>query len=68
MANNTGKATSNRTPQWRNGEHAQVRCVNCQHVYDVDGLDPELRCPKCNHTDWVPLAPASGERVQRPSN
>lgn len=61
--NNTGKATSTRTTS---PDKIAVRCANCDTRYDVDALDPEMRCPKCNSSEWVSDAPNSGERNQIP--
>ena len=61
--NNTGKATSTRTTS---PDRIAVRCASCDTRYEVDALDPEMRCPNCNSSEWVSDAPNSGERNQIP--
>jgi len=62
------KATAARNNEVEVEAKAQVKCTNCGEIYTIDTLDPEMRCPKCDHTGWTPVKPNTGERNQLPDS
>jgi len=60
-------ATAARNNEVEMDPKTEVRCSHCNAVYSVDALDPEMRCPKCDHTGWTPVQANTGERQQIPS-
>jgi len=60
---------SSRTIQWKSMDPTTpLRCTHCQKESTIQTLDPEMRCPGCNHSEWVLAQPNSGERVQIPGD